>query len=73
MSDLTKSIQALYQDRISQETAEIAAGNLVEFFRVLQGVDERLQRKVNITQNVNNEVMESYENNRSSNRTNKTK
>ncbi len=67
MSDLTKSIQALYQDRISQETAEIAAGNLVEFFRVLQGVDKRLQRKVNITQNVNNEVMESYENNRSSN------
>ena len=44
MSDLTKSIQALYQDRISQETAEIASGNLVEFFRVLQGVDERLQR-----------------------------
>ncbi len=67
MSDLTKSSQSLYQDRISQETAEIAAGNLVEFFRVLQGVDKRLQRKVNITQNVNNEVMESYENNRSSN------
>ena len=65
MSDLTKSIQALYQDRISQETAEIASGNLVEFFRVLKGVDERLQRKVNITQNVNNEVIESYENNRS--------
>lgn len=67
MSDLIKSIQALYQDRISQETAEIAAGNLVEFFRILQGVDQRLQRKVNITQNVNNEVIESYENNRSSN------
>lgn len=68
MSDLTKSIQALYQDRISQETAEIASGNLVEFFRVLQGVDERLQRKVSITQNVNNEVIKPYEDNRSSNR-----
>ena len=67
MSDLTKSIQALYQDRISQETAEIAAGNLVEFFRVLQGVDERLQRKVSITQNVNNEVIKPYEDNRSPN------
>ena len=68
MSDLTKSIQALYQDRISQETAEIASGNLVEFFRVLQGVDESLQRKVSITQNVNNEVIKPYEDNRSSNR-----
>lgn len=67
MSDLTKSIQALYQDRISQETAEIASGNLVEFFRVLQGVDERLQRKVSITQNVNNEVIKPYEDNRSPN------
>jgi hypothetical protein len=68
VSDLTKSIQALYQDRISQETAEIASGNLVEFFRVLQGVDERLQRKVSITQNVNNEVIKPYEDNRSPNR-----
>jgi len=67
VSDLTKSIQNLYQDPISNEVAEIAKDNLLEFFRVLQGVDERLQRKVYITQNVNNDVIKSHENNRSSN------
>lgn len=65
MSDLTKSIQNLYQDRISQGEAEIAACNLVELFRVLKGVDKRLRHKADITQNVKNEVIEPYENNRS--------
>ncbi len=72
MSDLTKSIQNLYRDQISQDEAEIAKGNLVGFFRALQKVEEgQNQRKINITQNVNNEVIKSYENNRSSNRANK--
>ncbi len=65
MSDLTKSIQNLYQDRISRGEAEIAASNLVELFRVLKGVDKRLWHKADITQNVKNEVIETYENNRS--------
>ena len=65
MSDLTKSIQNLYQDKISQGEAETAACNLVELFRVLKGVDERLRHKADITQNVKNEVIEPYENNRS--------
>lgn len=65
MSDLTKSIQNLYQDKISQGEAEIAASNLVEFFRILKGVDKRLRHKADITQNVKNEVIEPYENNRS--------
>jgi hypothetical protein len=72
VSDLTKSIQNLYRDQISQDEAEIAKGNLVGFFRALQKVEEgQNQRKINITQNVNNEVIKSYENNRSSNRANK--
>ena len=72
MSDLTKSIQNLYRDQISQDEAEIAKGNLVGFFRVLQKIEEgQNQRKINITQNVNNEVIKSYENNRSSDRANK--
>lgn len=72
MSDLTKSIQNLYRDQISQDEAEIAKGNLVGFFRALQKIEEgQNQRKINITQNVNNEVIKSYENNRSSNRANK--
>ena len=74
MSDLTKSIQNLYRDQISQDEAEIAKGNLVGFFRALQKIEEgQNQRKINITQNVNNEVIKSYENNRSSNRANKAK
>lgn len=73
MSDLTKSIQNLYGDQISQSEAEIAKCNLVGFFRTLQKIEERQnQHKINITQNVNNEVIKSYENLRSSNRTNKT-
>jgi hypothetical protein len=72
VSDLTKSIQNLYRDQISQDEAEIAKGNLVGFFRVLQKIEEgQNQRKINITQNVNNEVIKSYENHRSSNRANK--
>ena len=72
MSDLTKSIQNLYRDQISQDEAEIAKGNLVGFFRALQKIEEgQSQRKINITQNVNNEVIKSYENNRSSDRANK--
>jgi hypothetical protein len=72
VSDLTKSIQNLYRDQISQDEAEIAKGNLVGFFRALQKIEEgQNQRKINITQNVNNEVIKSYENNRSSNRANK--
>ena len=72
MSDLTKSIQNLYRDQISQDEAEIAKGNLVGFFHALQRIEEgQNQRKINITQNVNNEVIKSYENNRSSNRANK--
>ena len=68
MSDLTKSIQNLYQDQISQGEAEIAKNNLVGFFKVLQGIDERQQKhKINITQNVNNEVIKNYANNRNSN------
>lgn len=68
MSDLTKSIQNLYQDQISQGEAEIAKNNLVGFFRVLQGIEERQQRhKANITQNVNNDVIKTYENNGNSN------
>jgi hypothetical protein len=68
VSDLTKSIQNLYRDQISQDEAEIAKGNLVGFFRALQKIEEgQNQRKVNITQNVNNEVIKSYENHRSSN------
>ncbi len=74
MSDLTKSIQNLYRDEISQNEAEIAKCNLVGFFRALQKIEARQsQHKMNITQNVNNEVIKSYENLRSSNRTNKTK
>ncbi len=74
MSDLTQSIQNLYGDKISQNEAEIAKCNLVGFFRTLQKIEERQsQHKINITQNVNNEVIKSYENNRSSNRINKTK
>ena len=72
MSDLTKSIQNLYKGEISQGEAEIAKNNLVGFFRALQKIEEgQNQRNINITQNVNNEVIKSYENNRSSNRANK--
>lgn len=68
MSDLTKSIQNLYREEISQDEAEIAKGNLVGFFKVLQGIDERQRKhKVDITQNVNNEVIKNYANNRNSN------
>jgi len=68
MSDLTKSIYNLYQDQISQGEAEIAKNNLVGFFEVLQGVEEReSQHKINITENVTNEVIKSNANNRNSN------
>lgn len=68
MSDLTKSIQNLYKGEISQGEAEIAKGNLVGFFRALQKIEEgQNQHKGNITQNVNNEVIKSYANNRNSN------
>ncbi|MFT7087844.1 MAG: hypothetical protein ACJAZX_001292 [Rickettsiales bacterium] len=68
MSDLTKSIQNLYQNQISQDEAEIAKGNLVGFFRVLQGIEERQQKhKVDITQNVKIKVINTYENNGNSN------
>lgn len=74
MSDLTKSIQNLYEDKISQSEAEIAKCNLVGFFCTLQKIEERQnQHKINITKELNNEVIKSYENNRSSNRTYKTK
>jgi hypothetical protein len=73
MTDLTKSIQDLYQDQISQEEAEIASCNLISFFKILQGIDERRQRKIDIAQNVNNEVIKTYEHNRSTNRIRKTK
>ena len=73
MSDLTKSIQDLYKNQISQGEAEIAKNNLVGFFKVLQGIEERQQNKIDITQNVNNEVIKTYENNRSSNRVHKAK
>jgi len=67
-------VSDLYKSEISQGEAEIAKCNLVGFFRTLQKIEERQnQHKINITQNVNNEVIKSYENNRSSNRTNKTK
>ena len=68
MSDLTKSIQNLYRDKISQDEVEIAKGNLVGFFKVLQAIEERQQKhKIDITQNVNNEVIKTYENHRNSN------
>jgi hypothetical protein len=68
VSDLTKSIQNLYQNQISQDEAEIAKGNLVGFFRVLQGIEERQQKhKVDITQNVKIKVINTYENNGNSN------
>jgi len=67
MPDLTKSIQNLYKGEISQGEAEIAKNNLVGFFRTLQQIEERQsQHKGNITQNVNNEVI-NYANNRNSN------
>lgn len=68
MTDLTKSIQNLYQGEISQGEAEIAKNNLVDFFRTLQQIEERQsQHKGDITQNVNNEVIKNYANNRNSN------
>jgi hypothetical protein len=68
VSDLTKSIQNLYRDKISQDEAEIAKGNLVGFFKILQGVEERQQKhKVDITQNVKIKVINTYENNGNSN------
>jgi hypothetical protein len=68
MPDLTKSIQNLYKGEISQGEAEIAKNNLVSFFRTLQQIEERQsQHKGNITQNVNNEVIKNYANNRNSN------
>jgi hypothetical protein len=68
MSDLTKSIQNLYKSEISQCEAEIAKNNLVGFFRVLEQIEKRQsQYKGNITQNVNNEVIKNYANNRNSN------
>ncbi len=68
MSDLTKSIQNLYRDKISQDEAEIVKNNLVSFFKILRGVEKRQQKhKVNITQNVNNEVIKTYENHGNSN------
>ncbi len=68
MSDLTKSIQNLYRDKISQDEAEIARGNLVGFFKVLQGIEERQQKhKVDITQNVKIKVIKTYENHGNSN------
>ncbi len=68
MTDLTQSIQNLYKGEISQGEAEIAKNNLVGFFRVLQKIEERQsQHKGNITQNVNNEVIKNYANNRNPN------
>ena len=68
MSDLTQSIQNLYKGEISQGEAETAKDNLVGFFRTLQRIEERqAQHKVTITQNVNKEVIKSYESNGSSN------
>ena len=68
MSDLTKSIQNLYQNQISQDEAEIARNNLVGFFKVLQGIEERQkEHKIDITQNVKNEVIKNYANNGNSN------
>jgi hypothetical protein len=68
VSDLTKSIQNLYRDKISQDEAEIAKGNLVGFFKVLQGIEERQQKqKVDITQNVKIKVIKTYENHGNSN------
>jgi hypothetical protein len=65
MADLTKSIQDLYQEEVSQGEAEIAKSHLVEFFSILQEIDKRQsQHKINITEN--KKVMTSYENNRSS-------
>lgn len=68
MSDLTKSIQNLYKGEISLGEAEVAKNNLVGFFRALQKIEEKQsQHKGNITQNVKNEVIKNYANNRNSN------
>ena len=68
MLDLTKSIQNLYQDQLSQGEAEIAKNNLVGFFESLQGVEKRKnQHKSNITENVTNEVIKSNANNGNTN------
>lgn len=68
MPDLTKSIQNLYQDQLSQGEAEIAKNNLVGFFEILQGVEKiQSQHKINITENVTNEVIKSNANNGNTN------
>jgi len=68
MSEVTKSIQNLYKGEISLGEAEVAKNNLVGFFRALQKIEEKQsQHKGNITQNVKNEVIKNYANNRNSN------
>ena len=63
MTDLTKSIQNLYKDEISQDEAEIAKGNLVSFFRTLQRIEKnQSQHKINITKKINKEVTKTYKN-----------
>lgn len=41
MSTLIDSIKELYED-ISAEEAKAAAGNLMSFFKILEGVESRL-------------------------------
>lgn len=68
MSDLTQLIENLYRGEISQNDREIAKINLMEFFRILQQIDQRkCEYKSNITQNVSNEVIKDYGNNRNTN------
>ena len=43
MSTLIDSIKELYED-ISAEEAKSAAGNLMSFFKILEGVESRLAK-----------------------------
>jgi|GEM_PF-4546770 len=51
MSELNQTLKELYKDTLSDGEVELAKDNLLGFFRLLQEIDTRLQRKAQTPQN----------------------
>lgn len=67
MSKLSESIKELYKGNISEGEAMLAENTLIEYFKLLQKIDNRLKAQAKF-QNDKTEVMKlDYENNGSSN------
>ena len=58
MSSLNQTIQALYQDTLSDGEVELAKDNLLGFFKLLQEIDIRLQKEAQTPQNTSQNAIQ---------------